>query len=147
MGNRTSLPSAEFTNLCLRQGFQAISPPIFGNTKEIHTVDLSLEHTISLTIRSTKSNYPILHQYPAEIQINPQTGHTIVIYKCDTEYIVLEFECNEDNGDIVVYSIRGNSRLSRTYYNHPNFPKFRTTHNTEYNRLKHIHLSEQFLNM
>ena len=146
MGNRTSLPSREFTKLCLRQGFQAISPPVFGNSKEIHTVDLSLENTISLTIRSTKPNYPILRQLPAEIQISPQTGNAIVIYKHDTEYVVLEFECN-DKGDILVYCIRGNYPLPQSYYNHPNFPKFRKTHNAEYNRLKSIFQSEPFLSM
>lgn len=147
MGNRPSLPNAEFTKLCLRQGFQAISPPIFGNKQEIHTVDLSLENSISFTIRSTKSNYPILHRFPAEIQTNPQTGNTIIIYKHDTEYVVLELECKEEKGDIMVYCIRGNYRLDRAYYNHPNFPKFRKTLHSEYNRLKNVYLSEVFLTM
>jgi len=142
MGIRRSkpwIPDKYFVTNCKKQGFVAISPPVYLSKKEIHTIDLGFDNAVYY-VQRRKKDLSVKWACPASIDMLRE--EVILIYKENgkggergNEPIVLKEFSILDNGNLYVTSTDGNYVVKKEDYVHENLPTFQHTGNPEYDRL------------
>lgn len=132
-------PDKYFVSSCKKQGFVAISPPIYLSKKEIHTIDLGFDGKIYYVQRRKKD---LSVKKACSANIDMLREEVVLIYKekekkkeKENETIVLKGFSILDNGNLYVTSTDGNYVVKKEDYVHANLPTFQYTGNQEYDRL------------
>ena len=143
-------PDKYFVSSCKKQGFVAISPPVYLSKKEIHTIDLGFDGKIYY-VQRRKKDLSVKNACSANIDMLRE--EVVLIYKeksignekrnetrgeKEHETIVLKGFSILDNGNLYVTSTDGNYVVKKEDYVHENLPTFYLTGNQEYDRLRSL---------
>ena len=134
MGIRRSkpwVPDKFFVSNCTKQGFVAISPPVYLSKKEIHTIDLGFDNAIYY-VQRWKNDLSVKLACSATLTI--MRDEIVVVYT-ERGVIVLKGISALDNGNLYVTFVDGNYVVKKEDYLLANMPVFVRTGNQEYDRL------------